>query len=115
MICEYRLIKLINDKNQSFYNFLELIPDELDDWVCRTAQELENDYAAIETEVKNLFNIFITNIVELPVTKKSFAEWCKLQNKMYQSILFKMFECKDYSSIIWKYIKPKYQKPFQNK
>lgn len=106
--------KVLSDKNQPLSQFLELIPDELDEWVSKTINNLEDDYTYIENKVKEVLHNYVMSGPE-EFTKKSFAEWCKTQEKMYQPILFKMFEGKDYSSIIWKYIKPKYQKAFQNR
>jgi hypothetical protein len=42
--------------------------------------------------------------------KKVYAEWVLTQPKHLQPILFKMFDKKDYSEIIWKLIKPKFRK-----
>jgi hypothetical protein len=45
------------------------------------------------------------------IDKKTFAlEVTKPEYKKYASILFKMYDSQPYSHIIWKMVKPKYEK-----
>lgn len=52
------------------------------------------------------------NDKEVEPTKKEFAEFVKnnFEQKGLHSVMFAMWDKKDYSSIIWKLIKPKYEK-----
>jgi RNA ligase len=46
-----------------------------------------------------------------PITdRKEFAEWVFIQPKHLSGILFRMFDKKDYSEIIWKLIRPEFKK-----
>ena len=49
---------------------------------------------------------------EVEPTKKEFAEFVQrnFDKKGLQAVMFAMWDKKDYSSIIWKLIKPKYEK-----
>lgn len=90
---------------ESFDHFLEIVPDEFFDWLKAKKKELENAYTEIETECKRSFKAF--------EDRKEAAEYFK--TKKYSVILFKMRDGKKYDHIIWKLIKPKYQKAFGSK
>lgn len=81
---------------------LERVPDEFYEWVKKTKENLIEEYTAIEAHCKNEFK-------ELDDRKSTAMYYltCK-----YPSILFAMLDKKDYSEIIWKLIKPTYEKPF---
>lgn len=85
-----------------FEEFLEIVPDEFFDWVKGKKKELENAYFEIETECKRTFKVF--------ENRKEAAEYFK--TKRYSVILFKMLDGKKYDYIIWKIIKPKFEKAF---
>lgn len=89
---------------------LEEIPDELYDWIKELELNLKAEYEAIEfiykTKCKELKSKF--------KTKKDFALNIRHVSKFSRSMLFSMYEDKDYSEIIWNAIKPKFEKPFSN-
>lgn len=97
---------------------LERVPDEFDAWVKKTISNLKYAYYQIEERAGKMFDYYMYgkyNDQEPETDKKKFAEWVKAQDRYLQPILFRMFDKKDYSDIIWKYIRPVYSKPFWNK
>lgn len=93
---------------------LERVPDEFDAWVRNTIKELKEKYNQIEFEaISREKDRYEANPYEL--SKKEYAEWVKEQPLNLQSILFSLYNNKDYSQIIWKQIRPVYSKPFWNK
>jgi RNA ligase len=83
---------------------LDEVPDEFYDWVKATIQLLQQQYGEIEQIARADFKILDT--------RKATAEYyftCK-----YPAILFKMMDGKSYDHIIWKMIKPTFEKPFTN-
>jgi RNA ligase len=89
-------------EGQDLLPILERVPDEFYDWVKVTHAQLLNDFAKIESEAKSEFKIF--------ETKKETALY--YQTCKYPAILFKMMENRPYDYIIWKLIRPKFEKPF---
>ncbi len=83
--------------------FLESVPDEFYDWVKATIASLHADYQAIETLCR-------ANCVPL-ATRKETAFY--FQTLPYPKVLFAMLDERDYSAIIWRAIKPTWQKAFQ--
>lgn len=96
---------------KDFNVFLDKVPDEFDLWVRKTKEELESQYKDFENEYKWIFKVLMRS--HNSSTRKGFAEFAK-QYK-HPSILFKMFDGKDYSNYIWKQIRPVYSKPFWQK
>jgi RNA ligase len=92
-------------EGQEFLPILERVPDEFYDWVKQTHAKLLNNFAQIEAEAKSEFKILST--------KKETALY--YQTCKYPAILFKMMENRPYDHIIWKMIRPKFEKPFANK
>ncbi|MFN4151838.1 MAG: hypothetical protein ACK4IX_12940, partial [Candidatus Sericytochromatia bacterium] len=88
--------------NLSLDDILDRVPDEFFKWVKNTVSDLNDKYSKIEDICKLEFK-------ELE-DRKSTAEYFK--KCTYPAILFKMLDKNDYSEIIWKLIKPKYEKPF---
>lgn len=83
-------------------DFLENVPDEFYEWVKNVKADLLNQYKTIENECKNYFKVFENR-------KDTAAYFIK---HPHHSVLFSMLDNKDYSPIIWKKIKPEFQKPF---
>ena len=81
---------------------LDRVPDEFYDWVKLTEQGLFNNFKAIEAKAKTEFKVL--------ATRKDTALY--YQTCSYPAILFKMMEDKPYDQIIWKMIRPKFEKPF---
>lgn len=87
---------------QDLTPILEKVPDEFYDWVKATHAQLLVNYAEIETQVQKDFKV----LADRKETALYFLT-CE-----YPAILFKMLDNQEYSSIIWKLLKPVYQKPF---
>jgi RNA ligase len=83
--------------------FLEQVPDEFYDWVKATITALNTDYQAIETLCK-------ANCVPLATRKETAFHF---QTLPYPKVLFAMLDGRDYSAIIWRAVKPTWQKAFQ--
>lgn len=92
-------------------NLLHRVPDEFDLWVKNTVQKIEDEYQTLEKEYKSIFKVLMRSPDS--ETKKGFAELAKRYK--HPSILFKMFDGKDYSDYIWKQIRPVYSRPFWQK
>jgi len=91
-------------------NLLDRVPDEFYSWVKETKENILSEYNRIEEEYKWIYEtIMKSDGVE---EKKVFASYAT--KYQYSSILFNMYDRKDYSKFIWKIIKPKYEKPFSN-
>ncbi|CAI2769090.1 T4 RnlA family RNA ligase [Flavobacterium collinsii] len=88
--------------NQSMEEILERVPDEFFDWVKQTKSDLENQYQIIENQCKADFKVL--------ESRKETALY--FQTCQYQGVLFAMLNNKDYSVIIWKMIRPIFEKPF---
>lgn len=94
--------------DKPFDELLENIPDEFYNWIENVKNDLICNYKKIEQESLNKFNelYFEKNLI----TKKDFAlEALKYE---YRSILFNLFDKKNYNHIIWKMVEPEYAKPF---
>ncbi len=88
--------------NQTMEEILERVPDEFFDWVKETKKDLENQYLEIENRCKLDFRVLDS--------RKETALYfmtCK-----HPGVLFAMLNNKDYSVIIWKMIRPTFEKPF---
>ena len=97
--------------------FLERVPDEFDDWVKRTAMNLRYSFYSIDEKISKMHDYFRYgkyNDKEVEPTKKEFAEFVMTQPEELRPIMFKMWDKAPYDDIIWKLIKPKYEKPFKN-
>jgi T4 RnlA family RNA ligase len=91
-------------QNQDLDQFLDSVPDEFYNWVKDTKLDLETKYQAIETECQNAFKDFDT--------RKDAALY--FQTQKYPGVLFLMLDKRDYGQVIWKLIKPDYQRPFRS-
>lgn len=100
----------LKDK-KDFNELLNKVPDEFDSWVKTTKQKLEDEYQILEREYQWIFKVLMRSPER--ETKKAFAESAKKYK--HPSILFKMFDGKDYSDYIWKQIRPTFSKPFWQK
>ena len=78
------------------------VPDEFYHWVHATVDKLQEAFAALEQEARAEFK-------DLGDRKSNalYYQTCK-----YPSILFKMLDGEDYSEIIWKHLRPEYERPF---
>ena len=90
-------------QNHSLEQFLDSVPDEFYHWVKATKLELETKYRAIETECQQAFQ----DLGDRRQTAMYF------QTQKYPGVLFLMLDGRDYRQVIWKLIKPGYERPFQ--
>ena len=81
---------------------LKDVPDEFYSKIKEYERELLGEYNKIETISTTRFNEF------KHLNKKEYAEQVKF-NK-YNSVLFSMYDGKDYSKIIWRIIQPEFRK-----
>jgi hypothetical protein len=103
-----------------FDQLLDKTPDEWNDWLQRTINELKNNYFEVEetsiiehvyklNEAKSLVPDFEENQKQL---KKVFAALIK--DHPYKHIIFRIYSNMEYSKEIWKLIYPKRELPFKN-
>jgi T4 RnlA family RNA ligase len=90
-------------QNQSLEQFLDAVPDEFYNWVKDTKLDLETKYHAIETECQQAY-------LDLGDRRQTAMYF---QTQKYPGVLFLMLDGRDYSQVIWKLIKPSYERPFQ--
>lgn len=81
---------------------LDRVPDEFYDWVKLTEKQLFDNFRAIKAKAKSEFKVL--------ATRKDTALY--YQTCSYPAVLFKMMEEKPYNHIIWKMLRPKFEKPF---
>ena len=90
-------------------DILDKVPDEFYSWVKETKEHFEQQFKTIDLEYRLIFkNITERNNI---IDKKTFAHYALSYSN--SSILFAMFENKEYKHIIWKIIYPSYSKPFK--
>jgi T4 RnlA family RNA ligase len=92
-------------EGQDLLPILDRVPDEFYDWVKITHAKLLDNFAEIETQSKQDFKV-----LEDRKTTALYFQTCQ-----YPSVLFKMLDEQPYDQVIWKIVKPDYQKPFANK
>ncbi len=89
---------------QDLAPILEKVPDEFYDWVKETHAQFLAQFAEIEAICKADFQVL--------ETRKDTALY--FQTCRYPAVLFKMFDQKPYDEVIWKQLRPVFQKPFAN-
>jgi RNA ligase len=95
--------------------YLEKVPDEFDKWVRNWVMNLS--YAKFSVgehcgKIHDYFRYGKYNDVDPEPSKKDFAlHLDKYVDKQHKSILFAMWDGREYDHMVWKIIKPKYQKP----
>ncbi len=89
---------------QSIDELLDKVPDEFYNWVRTTIDEFWEAYRKVEAEAKAEYK-------ELEDRKATafYFQTCK-----HPAILFKLYEKRPYDAIIWKMLKPKFERPFRN-
>lgn len=99
--------------------FLDRVPDEFYKWVKQQVNSFEYGMYNISNhcgKVVNYFKFGKYSDKETQPTKKEFVEHlekCDVES-YYRPIMFAMWDGKPYEHIIWKIMKPKYEKPFTN-
>ena len=97
-------------ENKSFDEILELIPDEMNDWIRKTKEEILANYNLIESEAQSAYNC-----VHQFSTRKDQAVELMRSHKKVAPIVFKMLDGQSYSELIWNIVKPNRVCPFENK
>jgi len=94
--------------NYEFEELLDRVPDEFYDWLKKTVGKIEGKYQDIERQALLEFvRIYHINDIK---DRSLFAEQAKLTE--HRSILFRLYDKRAYSKIIWKMVRPVYSKPF---
>jgi T4 RnlA family RNA ligase len=88
--------------NMPFDDILDRVPDEFYDWVKATSTDLKAQFEAIDAQCKADFKVFETR-------KETAAYFLTCP---YPSVLFKMLDEQPHADVIWKRIRPSFQKPF---
>jgi hypothetical protein len=98
--------------------FLDRVPDEFYKWVKQQVSSFEYGKYRIREHCGKIHDYFrygkYGDVYPEP-TKKDFAlhlEKCNTES-YYKPILFAMWDRKPYEHIIWRIMKPKYEKPFK--
>ncbi|WP_295619012.1 RNA ligase [Chamaesiphon sp. GL140_3_metabinner_50] len=91
-------------QNQNLDQFLDAVPDEFYHWVKDTKLELETKYREIEAECQQAFK----DLGDRRQTALYF------QTQKYPGVLFLMLDGREYAQVIWKLIKPGYERPFRS-
>lgn len=103
-------------QNKPFDELLSKVPDEFYDWLKSIQVELLGKYNMLELESKfaygSIMQIVTKDLLPFDKRRKLFSTEVMTNYKNISGILFKMYDNKDYSDIIWKYIKPEFSKPF---
>lgn len=89
---------------KSIHDIIEVIPDELYDWVTEVYDDLRAKYEMIESIAKKEYKEFDT--------RKETAQY--IMTCTYPKILFRLLNNSSYEHIIWAMIKPKFERPFDN-
>lgn len=86
------------------------VPDEFYDKIKDYVKSLNYAFMSVREDAGKRFdNYYESNNSDIP-SKKDYALWVQTQPKYLQPILFRMVDGKDYSSYIWKLIKPEFKK-----
>jgi RNA ligase len=92
---------------------LKDVPDEFYDKIKSYVQHLKYGYFQISEDAGKKFDGMMYgkyNDKEPIEDRKEFAEWVLTQPKHMSGILFRMFDKKDYSEIIWNLMRPEFKK-----
>jgi hypothetical protein len=87
-----------------FDEILDRVPDEFYDWVKATSADLKTQFETIENQC---FIDFNSHVFESRKEAASYFFTCA-----YPSVLFKMLDKRAHKDVIWKLIRPSFQKPF---
>ena len=92
---------------------LKDVPDEFYEKIKSYVRDLRYSYFQISEDIGKRFDYMMYgkyNDKEPITDRKEFAEWVFTQPKHMSGILFRMFDKKDYSEIIWNLIRPEFKK-----
>jgi RNA ligase len=94
-------------ENREFSELLERIPDELYTWLHAYIADLRDQYRAIESTCQQV----MLDTRAQSTDRKSVALF--FADQPNRSVLFKMYDNKNYESLIWRMLKPAFAKPFK--
>jgi len=116
-IKDYNTLKnMVKDNEEGGGNFEDLLKDVPDEFYTKIkdySSSLRYSFYQIREDAGKKFDYFMYgkyNDKEPITDKKEFAMWVLKQPQYLQPILFKMFDKKEYSSYIWKLVKPEFRK-----
>jgi RNA ligase len=96
--------------NYDFDTLLDRVPDEFFNWLNRTKKIIQTDFNEIERQaLKEFVRIFHINGI---TDRRGFA--AEALKTEHCSILFKLYDKRNYDEIIWKQVRPVYSKPFKD-
>jgi len=93
-----------------FDDLIKDVPDEFYQKIKSYVLQLNSNYDSIIEESKKLYNGFYNEFNHQEIPKKEFDLWVMKQEEHLRPILFKLYDNKEYSSYIWKLIKPEFKK-----
>lgn len=91
-------------KEGSLLKWIEDVPDEFFKWVRKTEFELKSKFTSIESIAKKEYKLLKTD--------RETAEYFKTCT--YPAVMFSMKNNKNYDPIIWKMIRPEFEKAYSN-
>tara|TARA_R110000744_G_scaffold32503_3_gene76075 strand:+ start:6243 stop:7304 length:1062 start_codon:yes stop_codon:yes gene_type:complete len=89
-------------------DLIEICPDEMHNWVNEVRDGLYSSYVSIESLAKSELEDIL--IINPKISKKDLA--LTIKGSTFASVIFKMFEDKPYSAMVWSMVKPSYEKAF---
>lgn len=120
-----RLHKLVTGVNEiaiwehlrdgkGFEDLLEKVPDEFYQWVTEVSTRLNDAFQVIADECVKDFNELMEEVGDMPAVdyRKNFA--ILTRGRKHPSVLFAMLDNKEFSSIIWRVVRPRGDKVFKN-
>ena len=110
----HRLVTGVNAKTiwdllrngDSFDDLLNHVPEEFYDWVKKTRSELQGKFDTMELVAKKV----LENVQAM--TRKEAAEYMQKNEQKVMGVVFSMMDGKEYASPIWKTLRPRAEKPF---
>jgi len=99
--------------NQPIDQIIDRVPNEFYAWLKDQTDKLKKEYDLIMGLCKTLLYHLptLTEAKEYGILSETAK---KIQKHRYHSVLFAMWRGKPYKDIIWKMIRPEYEKPFKN-
>jgi RNA ligase len=109
----HRIISMISTKSvweilsngESIDDLLKDVPDEVYPQIREYHNQLLLEYRKIQFKCFSLLSQYEGDLID----KKQFALWVKEQDKELQTLLFNMYNGKNYSEYLWRRLKPEYR------
>lgn len=109
----YDIWEALKTFNRLPEEFLKDVPDEFYNWVRGMEARLRKEYMSVE----NLYMAYVSSIARYGIEQKEFALRVQALEGVNKSLMFAIFNGKTESmkELIWRLIKPEYEKPFSKK